>query len=93
MITQEEREKIYAQLAEAMMSALEGDQATEEDAAESAEIILKLDTIQTRGELIILLANLAARWNMYRSVYLDAKKDELLSKVNVELSQMNQTTS
>lgn len=85
----DEREKLYAQLAEAMISALEHGLMTDEESAESSDFVLKkLEAIQMKNEVLPFLAELSRRWSAYVSVYQDRKKDELLVKVSVELDQM-----
>lgn len=88
-VTPQLREQIYDQLLEVMISSLERGEWTEDDAAQSADLILStLDTIATRDELLEFLLKLSSRWEAFSSVYHDVKKEELLSKVNQELHQL-----
>ena len=88
-ITEAEKKKIYDELAEYLISGLEKAEIFEEEAAHSADFVLKrLDTIATRRQLLEFLAQLSSKWDIYRPAYEKVKKEELLQQVQSELSQL-----
>lgn len=75
-ITEAERSSVYDDLFHAVYYAIEKAEITEEDAQESADFILKrLDTIQTKQELLTFLEELANKWTIYSNVFLLAKSE------------------
>lgn len=91
-ISQDLRDEVYGRLAECVITALENpnpDVISLPDAEQSADYILpRLDTVQTRSELIFFLRQLAERWPIYHSVYMEYQKNELLDKVQIELDSL-----
>lgn len=75
-ITEQERSRVYDDLFHAVYYALEKGEIVEVDAQESADFILKkLDTLQTKAELLIFLEELANKWTIYSNAYLLAKSE------------------
>lgn len=90
-IDEQTKKKIYEDLAEALIAGLEKGLIPEQDSQDSSAFILdNLDAIQTREELIRFLETLCRRWDIYREVYLEVKKGELLDSIQSELTQLSQ---
>lgn len=90
-IDEQTKKKIYEDLAEELIAGLEKGLILEQDSKDSAGLILdKLDKIHTREELIVFLELLSRRWDIYREVYLEVKKGELLDSIQSELVQISQ---
>lgn len=91
-ITEEERKKVYDILAELLLKGLDlgnPDVFDVKDSEDSAEFIAsKLDLVKTRGELLEFLKQLSEQWDVYRAAYVDMQKEDLMRKVQEELSQL-----
>lgn len=90
LVSEELRTKVYNMLAENLLHELEKEDLdfTAEDAEKSAEFILsQLDTLQTKQELLAFLKQAADRWPIYKSVYDEFQREDLLAKVSAELKQ------
>ena len=68
-IPSEEREKLYKELADAMLEALDKGDIEVEDSEKSSTYILEhLDNVQTKDELKGFLKELGSRWPIYNAV-------------------------
>jgi len=77
-VTAQLREKVYNDLWEATLHAMDKEELSEEDAQEVADFILgKLDTVQTHPELFSFLEELASKWPVYSNVFLLLKSEEM----------------
>ncbi len=91
-ISEELRSRVYELLADAMIKGLEMKNPeffNAQDSEDSAELIAtKLDILKTKSELLLFLKQLADQWEVYRPVYLEFEKDELMKKVQEELQKL-----
>lgn len=82
LLSEEERSKVYDQLADMMIVALETGQMFTEDANASADYIKEqIETVQTRDEMLQFLLALSSQWEVYKKVALDYKKLDLVHRL------------
>lgn len=94
-LTNEFIHKIYHDLAEAMLSALEkGKMLAEESRYSSQYIIEKMEVIRKKSELVLFLEDLSSRWPAYYDVFVRTKNEigDTQKIQNVE-SQLDQLTT
>ncbi len=90
-LTDEERDKIYDDLADTMIDALGKGFISDEEAPNSSKYILEaLDNVKIQSELDKFFQDLCNRWKIYKPVY-DKFKAKLMKKTD-ELK-MNEITS
>lgn len=81
-LSEEEKTAIYNQLAELLIVGLEKADIEEASASESAKYILEqLKLLATKAELLGFLEKLAAQWDIYKEAYAQAKKQEIMQKI------------
>lgn len=69
-ISPEFREQVYKDLAEAMLDGLGTGEIEVKASEDSSEYILpKLDSVQTKEDLIVLLENVSIQWPVYKKIY------------------------
>lgn len=89
-ITEEFKNGLYHELVNAMIAGLEKGELFEDDSSVSADFILEsIEKAKDRNEILFFLENLAKRWDVYRPVFNKYKSEELLGKVQGELSQLS----
>ncbi len=89
LITEDLRKKIYDDLAEAMISALEAGRINQEEGKKSAKFILNsLDNIKTKEELKKFLEDLGNQWNIYKGVLIKLKNEEVQNQDAQKLAQI-----
>jgi len=89
VVSDQLKKKIYDDLADVVIAALERQQILTDDAAESAQFILRrVEKATTLQDLTQALRELSSRWDIYTNVFLDLKKQDLIGKVERELQQL-----
>lgn len=77
------RKKIYDNLADVLITALENGKATQEDEIKSAEFILQeLEKVKNKKDLLIFLKRLTDQWPIYDPVYVKILDED--AKVEVQ---------
>lgn len=79
LLVAEDRKKIYDQLLDAMIEALETTTMTSDEVAPASKYILGLDKVNSKAELLLFLQNLVSRWQPFNKVYLSAKGNQIKS--------------
>lgn len=80
-VSPEFREQVYKELAEAMLDGLGTGEIEVEASEDSSEYILpKLDSVQTKNDLLALLQDVANQWPVYQKVYDQYKTAESQTK-------------
>lgn len=93
IITAEYREKVYKELAQAMLDGLDKGTITIEQSDEISHFVLDhLDNVGTIADLIVFVKELASKWPVYQSVLLrlqdESQKDEKIKGVQENINQI-----
>lgn len=81
-LSEEECSKVYDQLADVMIAALESGYMFTEDANASADYIKEhIETLQTRDDMLQFLLDLSSQWEVYKKVAIDYKKFDLVQRL------------
>jgi len=86
-ITEEQKKKVYDDLALAMIDGMEQGTFSDEESRASAEFVLaKLGTVKTEQELFQFLEELGKRWSIYEKVLLKLKgqKNNQIDQVKLQ---------
>jgi hypothetical protein len=98
-LTEEERKKVYDDLADLMIGALEREELSVPEMKKSAAFILDtLDTIKDEDQLIVFLRSLGEKWKSYaiEATKYEGKKQQYADETKIKeiqgrLSQFIQT--
>jgi hypothetical protein len=95
MISDEEKKKLYSELAEIMISAMEKGELGDTDSAESAQFIIdNFEKIKTKVEVYLFLEQLYIKWPLYKDVFdkfeLGMKTAESTQKDQAKLAEVQQ---
>ena len=86
---QDLQKKVYAELLDAAVLALEKDEMTAEDSEKSSRSIIRnLDGLESYTELIFFLRDLASQYPAYRSTYITYKQNEVAIKDQKKLEEV-----
>lgn len=84
-----DKKALYDKLSDALINGLLHGFLFEDDSKESATVILdSVEKLQTRADALAFLKRLSDRWDAYREVYMEYKKEELLGTVQAQLNQL-----
>lgn len=85
-ISEEAKNIIYTQLADAMLEGLETNVLSGKDSETSAQYVLeRLEAVTTQEELLSFLEEVSDRWPTYKNVYLSAKEDAMQARDNLQI--------
>lgn len=92
-VTSEYREKVYKELAQAMLDGLDKGTITVEQSDEISHFVLDhLDNVGSTADLIVFVKELASKWPAYQSVSLqlqdESQKDEKIKGVQENINQI-----
>ncbi len=91
LVTPEQRDAVYAKLADAMIRAMEAGAMDDTGSQQSSQFVLdRLETLSSREELMVFLEELSNRWPVYKEVYLSFKAEEVAIQDNTQLQQAQQ---
>ncbi len=91
ILTSEEREKIYDDLADVTIDALKRGLLTEEESQKLARFILdRLDKVKNYLELDSFFADLCSQWKIFEGVYLKFKEKLFKISEQIKINQLTQ---
>lgn len=79
-LSEEQKEQVYKDFSDALMSALENGQITVEESEKSADFMLQnFGEVTSKESLIIFLEDLSIKWSAYKNLYLKEKGEEIIA--------------
>ena len=88
VITEDTKNSIYNQLADAMIAALETNTLSHDDSQISSKYILdNLDNAKTHGELLTFLEEASNKWPAYKGVYLAFEEQKTKTEDSTQLEE------
>ncbi len=83
------KKKVYSELADAMIGALDSAQIIPEEVQKSADYILRyLSEVKNENDLLLILGELGSRWNIYNGVFLKYKTEQIKKRDEQKLKEV-----